>query len=142
MTKSHFVRSHRHELQNYKYFYQITKTTSLEDFSRQQQLKWISITRSENGGINMMTFHTNLNKRIGRKLSSITERLIAYNRREKANFQRERFYNFYRLGNGNDNIDVIDVREDVSINVRSMEINCFLYGNGYSPKYHCLYSNE
>lgn len=141
MTKSDFVRSYRHALQNHKDFYQLTKT-SLEVFPRQQQVKRLSLTRRENSGINMLTFHTNSNKRIARKLSSIKERLIAYNRREKANFQRVRFYKFYRLGNGNDNFDVIDVRGDVSINVRSMEINCFLYGNGCSPYYHCLYSNE
>lgn len=52
-------------LHSQKELYQITKTTSLEDFQQQQQLKWVAyLTQRENNDIIMMiTFHTT--KRLG-----------------------------------------------------------------------------
>lgn len=51
---------------------------SLEDFQQQQHFKWIAhITTTENKDlIKMLSFHTILNKRLGRKLPSISEIML------------------------------------------------------------------
>lgn len=61
-------------------YYRITETTSLEDIQHQLQLKWIAhVTQRENNDIlKLSTFHTNSNKRLGRKRPSLIKIYVIY----------------------------------------------------------------
>lgn len=55
-------KSYRLGLYNHKELCQIAKTSSLENFQQQQQIKWIAhvVLRENNDIIKMVTFHTTL----------------------------------------------------------------------------------
>ena len=55
--------------------YRITETKSVTDFYEEQRHNWIAhvIRRTNDHPCKMLTFHTTLNKRLGRKVPSILE---------------------------------------------------------------------